>query len=361
MKLPVAKPRPDIENFIKVVKGEVIAERPPLVELLIDKEIIKAIGQSALDLNWVEPGADRQSRQRYWDFYVKVHEALGYDYVLVWGVLKFPSAVRVSADTAQLARGNREWAETSGGLIKDWGDLERYQWPIFSDECLSEYEYVSSILPDGMGMFVCNGDGFLEIVSDFLFGYERMCYLLYDEPALVEAAIERVGKILVDAHKKMLEIPKVAGIFIGDDMGFNSSTLFSKDFLVKSILPWHKKLAELAHSKDLLYMLHSCGNIDSIMDDLIDDVKIDAKHSFEDKCSSIFSFKATYGSRVAALGGVDIDKLCRLEETELRCYIRRILDACADGGKYAFGSGNSIANYVPVENYLIMLEEGYNY
>ena len=31
------------------------------------------------------------------------------------------------------------------------------------------------------------------------------------------------------------------------------------------------------------------------------------------------------------------------------------------GGGYALGSGNSIANYVPVENYLAMLDEGLNY
>jgi len=28
------------------------------------------------------------------------------------------------------------------------------------------------------------------------------------------------------------------------------------------------------------------------------------------------------------------------------------------GGGYALGSGNSITNYIPVENYLIMLDEG---
>lgn len=51
-------------------------------------------------------------------------------------------------------------------------------------------------------------------------------------------------------------------------------------------------------------------------------------------------------------------KLCRLNEESLRKYIREILDKCMVDGKYALGSGNSIANYVPVKNYLIMLEEG---
>jgi uroporphyrinogen decarboxylase len=29
------------------------------------------------------------------------------------------------------------------------------------------------------------------------------------------------------------------------------------------------------------------------------------------------------------------------------------------GGRYALGSGNSVANYVPIENYFAMLEEGW--
>jgi len=54
------------------------------------------------------------------------------------------------------------------------------------------------------------------------------------------------------------------------------------------------------------------------------------------------------------LGGVDVNKLCRLKEKELRPYVRDILDKCMPGGGYALGSGN----YIPIENYLIMLDEG---
>lgn len=66
----------------------------------------------------------------------------------------------------------------------------------------------------------------------------------------------------------------------------------------------------------------------------------------------VTSFKETYGDRVAALGGVDMDKLCRLSEDELRKYCRSVLDKCMPGGRYAYGSGNTIANYVPLKNLL---------
>jgi uroporphyrinogen decarboxylase len=61
---------------------------------------------------------------------------------------------------------------------------------------------------------------------------------------------------------------------------------------------------------------------------------------------------------VAALGGVDVDKLARFDEESLRKYVRDILDKCMPGGRYALGSGNSVTNYVPPKNYITMLEEG---
>jgi uroporphyrinogen decarboxylase len=54
---------------------------------------------------------------------------------------------------------------------------------------------------------------------------------------------------------------------------------------------------------------------------------------------------------------VDIDKLARLDEDNLRKYVRNILDNCMPGGKYIFGSGNSICNFIPVKNYLAMIDE----
>ena len=55
------------------------------------------------------------------------------------------------------------------------------------------------------------------------------------------------------------------------------------------------------------------------------------------------------------LGGIDVDFLCRHTPAEVREYTMRTLDVCAQGGGYATGTGNTVANYVPVENYLAML------
>ena len=105
-------------------------------------------------------------------------------------------------------------------------------------------------------------------------------------------------------------------------------------------------------------MLHSCGNLSAIMEDLIVGVGIDAKHSFEDVIESVVEDKALYGDRIALMGGIDVDFLCRADEGAVRARVRKTLDACMPGGGYCLGTGNSVANYIPLGNYLAMLDEG---
>ncbi|RLI23785.1 uroporphyrinogen-III decarboxylase-like protein, partial [Candidatus Bathyarchaeota archaeon] len=124
---------------------------------------------------------------------------------------------------------------------------------------------------------------------------------------------------------------------------------------------WQKRCVEAAHRRGLPFILHSCGNLEAVMEDLISYVGIDAKHSYEDEITPVTEAKRRYGDRIAILGGVDMDKLARLSVGEVKEYTLNVLKACAPGGGYALGSGNTIANYIRVENYLAMLEVGWKY
>ena len=172
---------------------------------------------------------------------------------------------------------------------------------------------------------------------------------------------ERLGNFFVDLYKGFCQFDSVGAVVISDDLGFRSATLVSPDHLRQYVLPWHKKLAAIVHASGRPVILHSCGNLTAVMDDIIDDVGIDAKHSYEDTFLPVIEAKKQYGDRIGILGGVDVDKLCRLDEPELRRYIENILDNCAPGGGYALGSGNSITNYMPLKNYLLMLKMGMEY
>ena len=94
-----------------------------------------------------------------------------------------------------------------------------------------------------------------------------------------------------------------------------------------------------------------------IMDDICD-LGIDAKHSFEDKIMPVEEVYRRWSDRVGIVGGVDMHLLTVGTKEQIRKRTREILDACGGHGRYVLGTGNSVANYVPIKNYLTMLDEG---
>lgn len=358
MKLPLEHPKPNVENFIRVIRGEVVPERPPLVELFLDHEIVREISSSILGRGWVEPGETWDSQVSYLNNWTEVYHRMGYDYVRLSGGLDFPAKWRLCPDTADLSRGSRAWAEQGTGPIASWEDFEQYPWPDPDKADLWSYEFVAANLPEGMGLFVCPTSGFLEVPMEILLGCENMCFLLYDDPELLSAVMSKTGDIIYRFYERLLGLPNLRGFFQGDDMGYKTGTIIAADDIRKYVLPWHQKLAALAHDNGLVYLLHSCGRLGQIMDDLINEVKIDGRHSYEDASNSVIDFKYDYGDNVAVLGGIDVHKLATFSEADLRGHVRGVIEKCMPRGRFALGSGNTVCNYVPIRNYFAMVDEG---
>jgi len=162
---------------------------------------------------------------------------------------------------------------------------------------------------------------------------------------------------MVGFYRHLLDLDRLVAVFPGDDMWYNVGTLISPRDLRSLFLPWHRKFATMAHAKGLPYFLHSCGNLEKIMPDLINDVKIDGKHSYENNIIPVQEFQKKYGDRIAVLGGLDINILGASSEQEVRRTTRALVEECGNRGRYAVGSGNSVPSYIPVANYLAMVDE----
>lgn len=366
-KLPLNKPRPDGGHFIEVVMGRRTAT-PPLVEYLVDDVVMRPIAEGLLGRRWVAEGAsgtsheirrgeaDRTAQAAYLDTFIEFWLRMGYDFVRYEKALDFPEGHLEIADTAPGSPKKRAWADQHRGAITSWEDFERYPWPRVEEFDFFPFEYVSAHLPDGMGMITCHGGGIYEHLS-WIMSYEGLCIALYDQPDLVKAVADRIGGLLVRFYEHLLGLDRVIAIFQGDDMGFRTGTLVSPQALRSFCLPWLTRLSAMAHAKGLPYFLHSCGNLLDIMDDLIDVVGIDGKHSYENAIIPAPEFQKRFGSRIAVLGGLDINILTRETPEGVRRETGRLMEECGARGRYAVGSGNSIPSYIPVANYLAMVEE----
>jgi uroporphyrinogen decarboxylase len=355
--LNLPKPDPDFARLLTVLRRQGEPDRVPFIELFADVEVMSAIVGEEI----AEPQpADHSQRETDLLRTIKYWHRSGYDYVSMWPTVNFPIRRTAFGDTAALTHREREWQDESGGIINSWADFEAYPWPQPAEIDWFNLEFVSGHLPDGMKIIALGPGGQLEHIM-WLMGYVAFALALNDDPALVQAVSEKVGEVLVNLYATAAEIPNVGALWIGDDMGFKTATMISPDELRRLVFPWLAKLAGIAHAHGMPFLLHSCGNLRQIMNDLIDAVGIDARHSFEDAIQPVTDAKRLYGDRIALLGGADVDFLCRSTEDEVRVYTRRLIDKCAPGGGWALGTGNSVANYIPLFNYLAMLDEGYRY
>ncbi len=363
--VPIDSPTPDAEAFIRCLMGEERPQKPPLVEYVVDDIHMCTIISDMLGRQWVpapsngtkETGSVQAfTEPAYWDNLIEFWYRMGYDFVRLELSLDLPRHHLLTEDTAQASEGQRAWADEHHRPISSWEDFEQYPWPTLTEADFFPHEYIDSHLPEGMGLMSCHAGGICEHVR-WIMSYEGLSLALYDNPELISAVIERVGTLMEQYYQRLVHLDNLIAIFPGDDMGFRTQTLISPDDLREYFLPWHRRFAQIAHDAKLPYFLHSCGNIEAIMKDLIEDVGIDGKHSFEDSIIPAGDFQKRYGEQIAVLGGIDIHKLASYSPEQLRGYVRSMIDECAPSGRFAIGSGNSIPSYIPLENYLTMLDE----
>ncbi|MGQ9596517.1 MAG: uroporphyrinogen decarboxylase family protein [Thermoproteota archaeon] len=354
---------PDIGRLLKVLLREGEPDRVPFYEHFVDNEVIEALTGKPVNKALTEGGL---GSEKYLDILVDFYQRLGYDYVPMEVPPNLPRTNILQAnDVAYLSRGKRRWEDENRGVIETIEDFEKYPWSR-PEEALdfSVFERLRRKLPEGMGVVGGVAGGFFEHVS-WLMGLGKLCRAVHLDRKLVEKMFSKVASLILALDEIIVREQYVDALRMGDDLGYKTGTFLPPKILREYVIPNYRRLADLAHGKGLPFIIHSCGNLyipdetgRSVMDDLVENVGIDAKHSFEDNIAPVYEVKEKYSGRMAVLGGVDMNKLVQLSEENIRKYVRLIIKRCAPGGAYALGSGNTIANYVPLQNYLAMLDEG---
>jgi uroporphyrinogen decarboxylase len=335
--------KPDFNRLDVVLRREGEPDRVPFYEHLVDVEMMEAItGRRGTD-----PA-----------LHVNFYRKLAYDYVPMTIHWPFERTNFVAGDdTAWIPRSKRRWVDQMHGTIENWEDFEEYPFPDQDTDYAWPIERISELTPPDMGVIAHAAGGVLEN-SMWLMGARPFIRALYSDRRLIRALVDRVGSCLTEAFRQAADVKGVGAMCLGDDMGLRTGTMIPPKDLRRYIFPWQRKICRAAHSKDLPFILHACGNVGQVMEDLIEYVGIDAKHSFEDAIMPVARVKERWGERVVILGGIDVDVLARREVPQVVDYVRSVMGECLPGGSWVLGSGNSIPNYVKVDNYLAMLKAG---
>jgi uroporphyrinogen decarboxylase len=332
--------KPDFENLLKVLHRQK-PDRPTLFEFFLngpfyEKLTGRFLGVEGKDWLW---GALNP-------VITEAFRIAGYDYVTVMGSqMKFETGEIERKATISL---------NAGSAITDRASFELYRWPDADSFDYSDLEKAKKTLPAGMKLIVYGPCGVLENVIS-LVGFERLCMMLADDADLVKDIFDAVGSRLVRYYEICAAFDTVGALIVNDDWGFKTGTMLSPADLRRYVFGWTKKIVEVIHKAGKPAILHSCGNLDRVMDDIIDDMKFDAKHSFEDVIIPVEQAYEKWGGRIAILGGIDMDFMCRSTPQQIKQRCEVMLAKAATRGGYALGTGNSVPEYVPFDNYIAMI------
>ncbi len=337
-------PEPNFHFFLDAMANKRPA-RMPIYEHHIDPGFIqKAIDRPMLELF----AGNTEQKKEYFKLYVDFWENCGYD------IVTFERGIPESCPQSGCLRIHAEPVLTSLEAVKNypWEKIEDWYFEqnapyfeLFAEEVLKR---------DGIRAVGGPGYGIFETVQD-LTDYMQMCYMMYDDPELMDLIFENVRELYKRIWARFLRdyASPYCVCRMGDDLGFNSDTLIPHDLIKKNIIPGYKAIVDMVHDSGRPFILHSCGKIFKIMDDILS-TGIDAKHSNEDDIAPFHEWVRLYGDKICNLGGIDMNVLCMQTPEQIEELVARTIDENIAFGGFGLGCGNSIADYVPVEGFYAM-------
>jgi uroporphyrinogen decarboxylase len=206
-----------------------------------------------------------------------------------------------------------------------------------------------------MRLVVSGVEGVLETAVS-LVGYDRLCLMLYEDPDLAADVFDAVGSRLLRFYERVAESDAVGACIVNDDWGFKTQTMLPPDHLRARVFPWTGRMVSACHRLGKPVILHSCGNLDAVMDDVIDVLRLDGKHSYEDAILPVERAFEQWGGRIAVVGGLDVDFLATRDPAEIRTRAGALARLSRVRGGLAVGSGNSIPSYVSMDRFAAMAE-----
>ncbi|MBN2853652.1 MAG: hypothetical protein JXQ23_13030 [Clostridia bacterium] len=331
------KRKPDFNNLLKVLNKD-IPDRPTLFEFFFNDHMYENLtgftmkGKSFFDLNIIKMEAFRNAGFDYF--------TLSYPEKLVFKTSEHHTEKSISLNETVIIR------------TKD--DFLDYSWPSIQQCDLTYFDQIKKFIPEGMKAIPYGPGGVLENVTQLL-GYNNLCYMLYDDREFLKEVFDKVGGILLDYYQTVAGHDIVGAMIVNDDWGFNTQTMLSADNMREFVIPWHKKIADVIHQSGKKAILHSCGQLAEVMDDIIDYIGYDAKHSYEDNIMKVEDAYPWLQGRIAVLGGIDLDFIYKNDNSAIYERAKKMLELTELKGGYALGTGNSVPYYIENEKYYSLL------
>ena len=199
-----------------------------------------------------------------------------------------------------------------------------------------------------------NGDGVFWLMG----GDDMMAFSirLYEDPQ----GVHREAREKCERSKRLARIQADQGadfICVNSDFAFNNAPFISPAMFAEFITPYLTEIVDEIHHLGLKAMLHSDGDLNLIMDQLVGS-GIDGLQSIDPQGHmDIKKIKADYGDKIFLMGNVHTAKMQDADEEVIREPVRYAMINGKPGGRFILSTSNCIFDGMPLESYHIMLDE----
>lgn len=183
-------------------------------------------------------------------------------------------------------------------------------------------------------------------------GLEAFSYILVDCPDIITELMERYTAGTVTRIEHYPENHGQLVRMICDDIAFKSGPLFNPIWLREHYFPRLTRIADALHKKGIKLLFHSDGDLNPILDDLVE-AGIDGLNPIEVLAGMDIAEIHRRYPHIFMAGGIDVSQLLPLgSPAEVKDAVKRALDVAE--GRIMIGSTTELNNDVPLENFLAM-------
>ena len=182
-----------------------------------------------------------------------------------------------------------------------------------------------------------------------LMGFENALCSFYDEPEAAAELIAALADFRYRLTEKILDYFDPDIINFRDDYGSQQNLMFSPDIFRDFFKPHIRRLAKQAHDRGKIFVLHSCGKVDSLIGDFVE-LGTDSWDSVQ-PCCDLKGIYEQYGDKLGFSSTLDLQMFSTCTEEEARQCVRDTIDLL--GGNHSLVLWDEFPLELPLDSAVI--------
>lgn len=240
-------------------------------------------------------------------------------------------------------------------------ELENYSWP---ENDWFDYSKMKQKMEEWSDFSIMATGASVFQHATYVRGMDTLMMDMMADPDMANFILDKFTDFYHEYYRRMFDAvgDRIDVFALADDLGMQNTLLIGPELFDEYIAPRLKKMADLAHQYNIKLLLHTCGNVESLIPRLIES-GVDILDPIQPESMDPIEIKRKFGNNICLRGGISVQNVVtRATVEEVKIETRRIIEALKPGGGYILSPGHPVLqDDIPVENIIAMYETGYQY